>query len=205
MFRFTRKKNKANSYNSVPFIRLVNDNVESPTTFTAAGVVFTDGRHILAGYQPKKKKPFLSGIGGGRDEGETFTMTAIREMIEELYEVSAIPKKTYDPIYKEIVQRVIPNKIVQSGKYIMLVYTFKDLEKILKIAKRHGLTSPLYDTMPTTLMDLIFTRKSYYGADKIPEISHFAILPVVRHPTEHPFVDPYFIEDMDKLLPPSSA
>lgn len=202
MFRFTRKKkSEKNSYNSVPFTRLINENVESPETFTAAGVAFTDGQCILAGYQPKKKKPFLSGIGGGRDEGETFTMTAIREMIEELYEVSEIPKKTYAPIYKELVERVIPNKIIQSGKYIMLVYTFKDLEQILKIAKRHGLTSPLYDKMPTTLMELIFTRKSYYGADKIPEISHFAILPVVRHPTEHPFVDPYFIEDMDKLLP----
>jgi hypothetical protein len=203
MFRFTRKKiSEKNSYNSVPFVRLINETVESPDTFTAAGVVFTDGKHILAGYQPNKKKPFLSGIGGGRDEGETYTMTAIREMIEELYEVSAIPKKTYAPMYKEIVKRVIPNKIVQSGTYIMLVYTFNDLETILKIVKRHGLTSPLYDTMPITRMDLIFARKPFYGEDKIPEITHFAILPVVRHPTEHPFVDPYFIEDMDKLLPP---
>jgi hypothetical protein len=202
MFRFTRKKSKTSSasYDAVPFVRLINDAVESPDTFTAAGVVFTDGQRVLAGYQPKKKKPFLSGIGGGRDEGETYVMTAVREMIEELYELRDIPKKKYAPLYKDIVERVVPNKIVQSGTYIMLIYTFKDLDAILKITKRHGLSSPLYDTMPTTLMDLIFKRKPFYDGDKVPEISHFAILPVVRHPKEHPFVDPYFIEDMDKLL-----
>jgi hypothetical protein len=204
MFRFTRKNKSRLSYDEVPFVRLINTDVESPNSFKAAGVVFTDGTHVLAGYQPKKKSPFISGIGGGRDEGETYIMTAVREMIEELYEVTDIAKKTYVSIYKEIVERVLPNKIVQSETYIMLLYTFKDLEQILKIAKRNGLKSPLYESMPLTLMDLIFKRKFTYADGKQPEISHFALLPVVRHSKEHPFVDPYFIEDMDHLLATSA-
>ena len=184
---------------------LSNNTSASYDTFKAAGVVFTDGTHILAGYQPKKSAPFVSGIGGKREEDETYGITAIREMIEELYEVKIIKNKSFMSLYKKIVENVMPMKVLKTGTYIMLVYTFESLRTIMEIVRKHHVSSPLYDEMPITLDDLIFTRKPMYGKNKIPEISHFAILPLVRHPTEYPFVDPYFIEDMDKLLPPKSA
>ena len=68
------------------FTRLVNINAENVENFRAAGSVFTDSKIILAGYQPRKKKPFISGIGGKREEGESYMDTAIRETVEELFE-----------------------------------------------------------------------------------------------------------------------
>jgi hypothetical protein len=50
---------------------------ETKDEYTACGVVFTDGRHILAGYQPNKKNPCISGIGGMKEKGETHFDTAM--------------------------------------------------------------------------------------------------------------------------------
>jgi len=179
--------------------RLVNTNVNDVSKYKAAGSVFTDGKLILAGYQPKKRKPFISGIGGGKEAGETYADTAVRETLEELFEFKEIPEK----LTKEIQSEVIPQRVVQSASYIMVVYDFDGLEQILKLIKKHELHSPLYDFIPTTLMDLLFKRKLDVSSENIffkPELSHLALLPLVNHPKQIPFVDSYFIEDMPLLL-----
>lgn len=161
--------------------------------YNAAGSVFTDGKLILAGYQPKKRKPFISGIGGGKEPGETYRDTALRETLEELFEFKEIPEKLKQDIHTS----VIPEKLVQSNTYIMVVYNFQNLEKMLSLVKKHKMVSPLYDTIPTTLFDLMFKRKLNIGS---PELSHLALLPLVKHSPGIPFVDGYFIEDMPLLL-----
>lgn len=179
--------------------RLVNTNVNSIHKYKAAGSVFTDGKLMLAGYQPKKRKPFISGIGGGRESGETYMDTAVRETLEELFEFKEIPEK----LTEEIKTEVIPQRVIQSASYIMVVYTFEGLEQILHLVKKHSLNSPLYDFLPTTLMDLLFKRKLDISSENLffkPELSHLALLPLVRHPKSIPFVDAYFIEDMPLLL-----
>ena len=51
--------------------------------YNSAGIIFTDGTHVIAGYQKNK---FFSGIGGGREPSELDAkFTAIREMLEELF------------------------------------------------------------------------------------------------------------------------
>lgn len=51
--------------------------------YNSAGIIFTDGKHVLAGYQ---KNRFFSGIGGSKEPSETDPkFTAIREMLEELF------------------------------------------------------------------------------------------------------------------------
>lgn len=179
--------------------RLVNTNATDLTKYKAAGSVFTDGKLILAGYQPKKRKPFISGIGGGKESGETYADTAVRETLEELFEFKEIPEK----LTKEIQSEVVPQRVVQSASYVMVVYDFSGLEQILKLVKKHNLNSPLYDFIPTTLMDLLFKRKLDMSSTNLffkPEISHLALLPLVNHPRGTPFVDSYFIEDMPLLL-----
>lgn len=179
--------------------RLVNTNAKDLTKYKAAGSVFTDGKLILAGYQPKKRKPFISGIGGGKEASETYMDTAVRETLEELFEFKEIPEK----LKQEIQTHVIPQRILQSGPYIMVVYTFDGLEEILKLVKKHNLNSPLYDFIPTTLLDLLFKRKLDISSNNLffkPEISHLCLLPLVQHSKSNPFVDAYFIEDMPLLL-----
>ena len=55
---------------------------EDESNFMGAGCIFTNGTHVLAGFQPNKKSPAISGFGGKRHGTETFTQTALRETLE---------------------------------------------------------------------------------------------------------------------------
>ena len=55
--------------------------------YKGAGCIFTDNNLILAGYHPFKKTPYISGIGGGKQKNETYIITALRELVEELLSV----------------------------------------------------------------------------------------------------------------------
>jgi hypothetical protein len=158
-------------------------------SYKAAGVVFTDGRLILAGYQPLKANPFISGIGGSKEDGETYKETALREMVEELFEVSATPALLAE--LKAFISHS-PRKVLR-GSYIRLVYTFEDLIDMLAMIKKHMLTTPLYSKFPLTLMNLLFDRLLKGN----PEISHLCLLPVVKHEAGTPFVVPYFVKEME--------
>lgn len=114
MFRRTVKKKSKNSVNYVP---LVNNFVTEPDTFKAAGVAFTNGRHVLAGYQPHKKHPSISGIGGSREHGESYMQTALRECVEELFEPPTIPKGLLPKL-----AQLAPQKVIQSGSYLSLIH-----------------------------------------------------------------------------------
>lgn len=190
MFRHRTMKKK--SKNSVNYIPLVNNFVTDPDKFKAAGVAFTNGRHVLAGYQPHKKHPSISGIGGSKEDGESYMETALRECVEELFEPTSIPKSLLTKLAK-----FAPQKVIQSGTYINAIYSFDDLEAMLKQMKRVGLTSPLYIAFPKNLQELIMNRipAASLGPEKAVEISHLALLPVVEHAADT-FMDPYFMADM---------
>ena len=161
-----------------------------PCVFKAAGVVFTDGKLILAGYQPLKKTPFISGIGGSKEPGESYKETALREMVEELFEVPP-PAGLIAELKKHK-----PNRVLHTGTYVRLVYTFEDLDAMLKLMKTYSLKSPLYDTFPETLMELLFERRPKAKV----EISHLCLLPVVKHDAGAPFVVSYFVKEMCDYL-----
>ena len=183
------------------FTRLVNINAENVENFRAAGSVFTDSKIILAGYQPRKKKPFISGIGGKREEGESYMDTAIRETVEELFEFKDTPKE----LLGELKTSIVPQKVLQNGSYIIVVYNFNDLERFLSIIQKYKLHSVLYNEFPKNLMELIFNRNLEFPSKKVdvffkPELSHLSLLPLVQHDKANPFVDPYFVKDMVGLL-----
>ena len=52
--------------------------------FLGAGILFTDEKHVLAGYSYRKQ---ITGFGGHRRGEETPAQTAFREVVEELFEV----------------------------------------------------------------------------------------------------------------------
>ena len=193
MFRKTVKKKSKNTINYVP---LVNNFVTDPEGFKAAGVAFTNGVHVLAGYQPHKKHPSISGIGGSRERGENYMQTALRECVEELFEPPSIPKSLFSKL-----AAIAPQKVIQSGSYINAIYTFDDLQAMLKAMKQVGLRSPLYETFPKTLTELIMNRvpTGAISGSKAAEISHLALLPVVSQDAET-FIDKYFMADMSSFI-----
>lgn len=180
--------------NSINYLPLVNNFVTDPDTFKAAGVAFTNGTHVLAGYQPYKKHPCISGIGGKRKKGENYMQTALRECIEELFEPD---KPIPNPLFSKLVS-VVPQKIIQSGSYINVIYSFDDLHKMLRIIKRSRLISRLYSTLPKNLNELIINRR--LSSERKSEISHLTLLPIITTSIEEPFIDPYFLKDMPSFL-----
>jgi hypothetical protein len=156
----------------------------------AAGCTFTDGTLILAGYQPKKKKPVINGIGGRKQKGETIHQTAFRETIEELFEFPLFPLE----LLREL-DTISPSAEVTSNTYVELVFSFQDLEAMLQIIKGFQLQSPLYDKLPLTVSDLVFKRKISPNA----EISHLIILPLVQHPKQYPFIDKAFLDSINMI------
>ena len=162
--------------------------------FKAAGCFFTDDRYVLSGYQQTKATPKLSGIGGARISGETPVQTALRETVEELFDVET--KEVPRGLLKELEVNVPPRRIVQNNSYQLVCYTFEDLETILGILGSRKFTSPLYNTFPRNVYELLFLRK----VRKEAEISHLALLPFVEHGGRNPLVCPLLLADMKLLL-----
>jgi hypothetical protein len=162
----------------------------SPKPWDAAGCTFTDGNLILAGYQPKKKKPCINGIGGRKQKGETIHQTAFRETIEELFEFPLFPLE----LLREL-DTISPSAEIVSDTYVELVFSFQDLEAMLQIIKGFQIQSPLYDKHPLTVSDLVFKRKVCAHA----EISHLVLLPLVQHQKQYPFVDKLFLDSINTI------
>ena len=162
-------------------------------SFTGAGCIFLNDQYILAGYQPRKAKPILSGLGGKREGEETSLVTALRETIEELFELQTVPLEWIEWIHTTIPYQ----KLLQNGDYISYVYTFDNLQQILEYLKGKGAVSELYDEFPTNLLSLLFHRKQLAYP---PEISHLVLFPLVDHPKDSHFVAKHFLSDLRLLL-----
>lgn len=137
----------------------------------AAGCIFTDKRFVLAGFQKKKEKMVLSGFGGMVEPtDENVVDAAIRETLEELFHLQEVPKD----VIKYLMVNYIPRNQFKNGDYQVFVYDFLDLADWLHICKGFGLQSSLYDTMPSSLLNLIMNRKDVEGA----EVGRLCLLPV---------------------------
>lgn len=156
----------------------------------AAGCVITNGKHILAGYQPHKNTPGISGFGGHKEGIETFLETAYRETIEELYNIPSY--KIPSGLVTTLTSTLKPSSIKMREDYVMVFLTFQDFEVFLKICKSAGIESPLFSKPPLTLSDAIHKR----AYDSTAEISHLCLLPIVSHSPNMSFVSREFLEDI---------
>lgn len=170
------------------FISLIQNAV--PPGAPSAGCCFTNGSLYLAGYQPHKKVPCIHGIGGHLKEGETELEAAIRELIEELFEIHPAP----DSLRREIELHFPPRKVHTIHSYTVHMYTFDDLEDMLRRMQKYNLESKLYESFPTTVTDLIFKRNT--SNCRMAEISHLTILPFVSHPNDTQLVSPQLLSDI---------
>jgi hypothetical protein len=146
-----------------------------------AGCLFTNGTHVLAGYQGT-----INGIGGKAQEGEEPQATALRETLEEIFGI-------YEFDIEKV--RLPPQKIIVKKSYTIFVYDFDDLESMCSILKWSGVKSLMYSEIPTTVWDLIVKRLPIES-----EVTALCLLPVVDHPRHMPFVEPYFVSDIRALI-----
>lgn len=167
-------------------------------SFRGAGCLFTNGKTVLAGYQRKRGDIIISGLGGSRQEHETFIETALRETIEELFDIKEVPSKLLEGLKDKLRPASIKGKEVPDwGIYVQLVYTFEDLQVILKYVERAAIKSPLYESFPRTISDLLLKRNPHRRSSS-PEIEYLTIIPVDTAYMDAP-IKPEFIEDCRNL------
>jgi len=160
----------------------------------SAGILFTNNTHVLAGYQlinkhNKQDEKVLSGFGGKKENDETDIQTAIRETLEELFEINVT-----DFLVSFIEKILIPRKIIIQNNYTLFIFNFDDLLVILNVIKFNDLASKLYDVIPLTLTDLILNRKHYHES----EISELSLLPI-KTVIDGFRIDTLFMDDCMKL------
>jgi hypothetical protein len=150
-----------------------------------AGILFADDRFILAGYNPFKLA--ITGIGGKKEGDELPTQTAVRETLEELFELETIPEYVFQTIWKHL--RF--DNVLYSNGYTVFIMDFDALHSIITTVKVSKLKSKVYDKLPANLSELILMRKSYKNA----ELSHILLLP-----REEIFqLDRFFMKDISHL------
>lgn len=140
--------------------------------FRGAGCMFADQTYILGGYQNRKQFPKVSGLGGKPIGNESPYETAIRETVEELFEFSTIPTV----LLNELHSILIPKTYFLNSGFVTYVFAMEQLDTFLQIVASYNLKSPLYVTIPLTLMDLILKRR--IQTSFTPEISHLVLVPI---------------------------
>ena len=154
---------------------------------SGAGILFTNGTHILCGYQPNKKNAIISGFGGKIKDNETLIITAIRETLEELFNINPSSDLL---LYLE---NILKTRYSSFNKnYHIIKLSFSDLFKIIKILASWDYISPLYDTWPINIRELLFNRKTMHTI----EVSHLCILPYKQNLK----IDQYFIDDINLFM-----
>ena len=154
--------------------------------YRGAGIIFTNGSSILCGYEPNKHKPAIYGIGGKRETVDaTYRHTAFREAIEELLGILQIPER----VWSKMLSRE-PQRVDNVNSYIMMYYTFEDLEYFLKAMR--GLSTPFYTYIPRSLTEPLLGRNTSAST----EMTHLCIVPVV---SPVPSISPDLAGDIERI------
>jgi len=154
-----------------------------------AGCMFMDKTHILAGYQPNKKTPMISGFGGKQIGNESLTETALRETLEELFNLKEIPAA----LIERIIETIVPQRIILNKSYVVILYSFDQLVEILACSKYYIGSLEIYpDHYPMSVECLVIDRVINLSA----EVTQLCVLPVAKNL----LIDPLFLEDINYLL-----
>jgi len=156
--------------------------------YTAAGCLFVEGPVALAGVQKQflvssgRRAPVLSGLGGRREDSDLdWIHTALRETVEELFDVKNVPVALLNRLRLHLPIR----HAVENSGYVLAQYSFDDLSVLLGVCA--SLQSPLYKVQPRTVHDLITKRCVGSG-----EIGSLALVPRLQGVT----VDTHFEADL---------
>jgi len=153
-------------------------------SFSAAGILFQHDTKFLSGWNPSLGA--WSGFGGKRRGIETSIQTAIREVVEELFQVN-IRTDHIGPL--EVI--LSPFDFEQNGDYVVFFMNVSSLFQISVFLEKKGYRSPLYSSFPTNAVDLVEARILPEG--NTYEITHLCFLDASF--SSGP-IDPYFKSDL---------
>jgi 8-oxo-dGTP pyrophosphatase MutT (NUDIX family) len=157
--------------------------------YASAGCLFHDKTSFLAGFQRKQQR--WTSFGGKKYSGETSFQTAMREVVEELFEIQL----THQTLAKLIC--TIPLSLpTHDGTYTYYKYEYNTIFEIIGVLEEDGYTSPLYKRLPTTLFELIQTR-AFCESCEIQKISLFFVSDI--HDMREVF-DTFFLKDLVTLF-----
>ncbi len=157
--------------------------------YESAGCLFHDKCSFLAGFQRKQQK--WTGFGGKKYHGETAFQTAMREVIEELFE-NQITQQTLARLICTI-PLSLPN---QDGTYIYYKYDYSIIFKIIQILEEDGYISPLYEEWPKNLSQLMTKRRHCAEC----EIQHIQLFNAKDIYDGQLYFDKFFFMDLTKLF-----
>lgn len=132
-----------------------------------AGVVFKSETHVLMGYKPHDG--IITGIGGKPIGDEVPIRTAFREAVEEIFGI-----QPESEVLNALVSQFSPRGMAENKGYKMFILTIDDLLVFMTIVRDSARVSPFYRSFPSSLEDLILTRR----APKSVEIVSLALLPI---------------------------
>lgn len=132
-----------------------------------AGVVFKSETHVLMGYKPHDG--IITGIGGKPIGDEVPIRTAFREAVEEIFGI-----QPESEVLDALISEFSPRGMAENKGYKMFILTIDDLLVFMTIVRDSARVSPFYRSFPSSLEDLILTRR----APKSVEIVSLALLPI---------------------------
>jgi len=136
-------------------------------SFSAAGILFQYDTKFLSGWNPSLGA--WSGFGGKRRGTETSIQTAVREVVEELFQVN--PDIDDIDVLGELLS---PFDFEQNGDYVVFFMNVSSLFQISVFLEKKGYRSPLYSSFPTNVVDLVEERKLPEG--NTYEVTHLCFL-----------------------------
>lgn len=164
---------------------------EAPETidFRAAGCIFADKQYVLGGFTPAIHTIF--GLGGSREGKETYWETAVREVYEEIFEPVDLPKY----LISETKEKLKPRAVLLHKGYVMILCDLKDLSVFYAGAKKANLKSRVYESIPTTLEEMVVMRSDKVAA----EISEFNLIPMKKDTSDYPRINSKYVRDIARV------
>jgi len=157
--------------------------------YESAGCLFHDETSFLAGFQRKQQR--WTSFGGKKYHHEKAFETAMRETIEELFEIQITQKTLANLIC------TIPLSIpTQDGSYVYYKYPYDVIFEIINVLEQDGYTSPLYQRWPRTLFELV-QKRAFCNVCEIQKINIFYVSDI--HDCKLAF-DKFFLLDLTKLF-----
>jgi hypothetical protein len=135
-----------------------------------AGILFTNKNYALAGYNSRKER--ITGIGGKKQGFELPYETALRESIEEIFELEFLTSS----MLRQLSEKVTFDTCFSNGEYTTFIMSFDDLEVLIRTVCQFNVKSIVYDSIPQTINELILFRKPNPNA----ELKWLMLVPLER-------------------------
>jgi 8-oxo-dGTP pyrophosphatase MutT (NUDIX family) len=133
---------------------------------SSAGILFIESTQFLSGFQRKLNR--WSGFGGKALPNESPQETAVRETVEEIFEVNLTR------VHIDELERILYlGNYYESGSYIFYTLPFSALLVISAYLATKKYISPVYHSLPTNINDIVEKRISE-KATEIEKVCFFS-------------------------------